>query len=142
MFETQVYRDPQMAQHQISPRFVRSNLKAYHHSSSYCIRLLWTSNEKNLIFLIWKFFPDLLKSWVKWLKYCQHDRADIKISSHLKIIQIKHLSDSWLTFGGECLLTIWPQSKRQNISQHQIQSSGNLPIMTKNHQNSNMVTCY
>ncbi len=33
-----------------------------HHSSSYCIRFLWTSNEKNLIFLIWKFFPDLLKS--------------------------------------------------------------------------------
>ncbi len=40
--------------------------KAYHHSSSYCISVLWTSNEKNLIFLIWKFFPDLLTSWVKF----------------------------------------------------------------------------
>ena len=38
----------------------------YHHSSSYCIRFLWAGNEKNLIFLIWKFFPDLLTSWVNY----------------------------------------------------------------------------
>ena len=25
----------------------------------------WAGNERNLIFLIWKFFPDLLKAWVK-----------------------------------------------------------------------------
>ncbi len=39
--------------------------------SSYCMRFLSASNEKNLIFLItnlifliWNFFPDLLTSWV------------------------------------------------------------------------------
>ncbi len=81
IFETPVHRYPQMARHEIFPRFVRSTLwlkkcgagifglskrfpniymKAYHHSSSYCIRFLWAGNEKK------KFFPHLLKSWVKW----------------------------------------------------------------------------
>ena len=38
--------------------------KAYHSSSSYYIRFSWAGYLKNLMFLIWKFFPDLLTSWV------------------------------------------------------------------------------
>ncbi len=55
IFETLVHRDPHMARHQI-------NKKAYHHSSSYCIRISRAGNEKNLIFLILKFLLNLLKS--------------------------------------------------------------------------------
>ncbi len=29
----------------------------------------WAGNEENLTFLIWKFFPDLLKAWVKTAGY-------------------------------------------------------------------------
>ncbi len=38
--------------------------KAHYHSSSYCMRFPWAGNEKHLFFLIWKFFPNLLKSCV------------------------------------------------------------------------------
>ncbi len=35
----------------------------------YCIRFSWAGNAEYVLFLIWKFFPELLKSWVKSYYY-------------------------------------------------------------------------
>ncbi len=66
IFETPVHRDPKWSDIKylpdLSDQHYDIDKEAYHHSSSYCIRFSWAGNEENLIFLIWKFFPDLLKS--------------------------------------------------------------------------------
>ncbi len=64
--------------------------KANHHTSSHCIRVSWTCNEKNLFFLlfffIWNISPTLLKAWEPAFKMwmiseISHRRWSLKISS-------------------------------------------------------------